>query len=61
MSEKEIGEILSQISPAMKKELYKGLMGSLINDLSKEEKTEFFQTVLKDRGETPPVIDMVEQ
>jgi len=61
MSEKEIGELLSGMSPAMKKELYKGLMSSLLNDLDKEEKTEFFHTVLKDRGETPPVIDMVEQ
>ncbi len=61
MSEKEIGEILSQMSPAMKKELYKVLMSSLINDLGKEAKAEFSQTVLKERGEAPPVIDMVEQ
>lgn len=61
MSEKEIGEILSEMSPVMKKELYKSLMSSLLNDLDKEEKTEFFQTVLKGRGESPPVIDMVEQ
>lgn len=61
MSNEEIADILSGMSPALKKELLERLTGALLNELGEKEKTALFQTVLKGRGKTPPVIDMVER
>lgn len=60
MDESKIGEALSSMSPALKKELLDNLVTSLLSDLNETEKKELLQTVLTGRKKNRKLVDMVE-
>jgi hypothetical protein len=60
MDKNKIGETLSSMSPALKKELLDRLVTSLLSDLNEQEKKELLQTVLTGSKKNRKLIDMVE-
>jgi hypothetical protein len=56
----KIGETLSSLSPALKKEILHSLVAALLSDLTEEERIEFLQTVRTRREKSGELIEMVE-
>lgn len=56
----KIGETLSSLSPALKKEILHSLVASLLSDLNEAEKKEFLQAALTGRKKSRELIEMVE-
>ena len=61
MAREEIGEMFSNMSPALKKELLNDLVASLLSEVSEKDKKEVLQAVLAGRKGSGQVIDMVER
>ena len=60
MDKSKIGETLSNMSPALKKEFLDSLMTSLLSDLNKTEKRKLLQSVLTGRKKNRKLVEMVE-
>ncbi len=58
MAKENIEDILSGVSPALKKELLDKLVSSLLRDLNDKEKKEVLGTVLVSRQSSGLAIDM---
>ncbi len=61
MKKKEISDILSEVNPALKKELLNNLVASLLKELKETDKREVLQALLAGRKGTGQVIDMVDR
>ena len=61
MAREEIGEMFSNMSPALKKELLNDLVSSLLKDVSEKDKKQVLQSILAGRTGSGQVIDMVER
>ena len=60
MSNEKIEDILSDMSPAVKKELLDTLVKSLLSDLKETGKKELLQKLISGNRENREVVDMVE-
>lgn len=60
MGNDKIGDLLSSLSPELKKELLDGMVASLLSDLNEAEKKKLLQTVLAGRKESRELATMVE-
>lgn len=60
MADPYIGEIISGLSPSLRKELLHELVGSLVREINETERKELLQTALAGHKENRQVIDMVE-
>lgn len=60
MDKSKIGETLSNMSPALKKEFLDSLMTSLLSDLNETEKRKLLQSVLTGRKKNRELVEMVE-
>jgi hypothetical protein len=61
MDKEKIGDLLSKLSPALKKELLNDLVASLLKDVSEKDKKQVLQSILAGRAGSGQVIDMVER
>lgn len=59
MSKKKMGEILTGLTPGLKKEIVQSLVSSLLSDLNDQEKKDFLQSALDGRKKSRDLIDMV--
>ena len=60
MARDKIAEIMSDLNPAVKKELLDDLVKSLLSELIETEKKELLQKIVSGGRENQQVIDMVE-
>lgn len=60
MGKGRIEDILSDMSPSLKKELLNGLVTSLLSDLKETEKKELLQAIVSGGRKNRQVIEMVE-
>lgn len=60
MGKDRIEDILSGMSPALKKGLLNGLVASLLSDLKENEKKELLQAIVAGGKKNRQVIEMVE-
>ncbi|GBD98384.1 hypothetical protein BMS3Abin07_00396 [bacterium BMS3Abin07] len=60
MAKDNIAEILSDLTPAVKRELLDGLVKSLLSELIETEKKELLQKIVSGGRENRQMIDMVE-
>lgn len=61
MEKEKIGDLLSKLTPALKKELLNDLVSSLLKDVSETDKKQVLQSILAGRQGSGQVIDMVER
>jgi hypothetical protein len=61
MEKKEISDILSGVTPTLKKELLNNLVASLLKELNEPEKKEMLKAILTGGTGTGQVVDMVER
>jgi hypothetical protein len=61
MEKEKIGDLLSKVSPALKKELLYDLVASLLKELNETDKKEVLQGILAGKKGTGQVVDMVER
>lgn len=60
MADEKINDILSDLSPSVKKELLDSLVKSLLSDMQETEKKKLLQKVVSGGRENRQVIDMVD-
>jgi hypothetical protein len=60
MGENEIKQLLSDMSPAAKKELLDGLVGHILGELNEDARKDLLRTVVTGRKENRQLASMVE-